>query len=98
MPVNTIAMPAASAAAMTSSSRIEPPGWITAVAPAAIDRLQPVGEREERVRGDDAALRQRPHTARPPCAASSAFQAAMRAQSTRLICPAPMPTVAPSLA
>jgi threonine/homoserine/homoserine lactone efflux protein len=31
-------------------------------------------------------------------AASAAFQAAMRALSTRLICPAPMPTVAPSFA
>ena len=28
-------MPASSAAAITSSSRIEPPGWITAVAPAS---------------------------------------------------------------
>ncbi len=28
--MNTIARPASSAAAMTSSSRIEPPGWITA--------------------------------------------------------------------
>ena len=35
MPVNNIARPAASAAAMTSSSRIDPPGWITAVAPAS---------------------------------------------------------------
>ena len=31
-------------------------------------------------------------------AASSAFQAAMRADSSRFICPAPMPAVAPSLA
>ena len=35
MPVNNIAMPAASAAAITSASRTEPPGWITAVAPAS---------------------------------------------------------------
>ena len=34
MPVKTIARPAASAAAITSSSRTDPPGWITAVAPA----------------------------------------------------------------
>ena len=33
--MNTIAIPAAFAAAMTSASRIEPPGWITAVAPAS---------------------------------------------------------------
>ena len=34
MPVATIAMPAASAAATTSASRIDPPGWMMAVAPA----------------------------------------------------------------
>src|SRR5262249_54457280 len=34
MPVNTMAMPCSSAAAMTSSSRTLPPGWTTAVAPA----------------------------------------------------------------
>src|SRR5690606_20217500 len=33
-PVNTIAMPCSSAAAITSLSRIEPPGWITALIPA----------------------------------------------------------------
>jgi phosphoribosylaminoimidazolecarboxamide formyltransferase/IMP cyclohydrolase len=32
--VKTIARPALSAAAITSASRIDPPGWITAVAPA----------------------------------------------------------------
>ncbi len=41
MPVNTMAIPAASAAAITSSSRIEPPGWITAVAPASIAATSP---------------------------------------------------------
>ena len=40
-PVNTIAMPARSAAAMTSASRREPPGWIAAVAPAAIAASSP---------------------------------------------------------
>jgi hypothetical protein len=35
MPVKTIAMPCSSAAAITSSSRIEPPGWMTALMPAA---------------------------------------------------------------
>jgi hypothetical protein len=34
MPVKTMAMPRRSAAAITSGSRTEPPGWITAVAPA----------------------------------------------------------------
>src|SRR6266704_1630294 len=33
-PVNTIASPSSSAAAMTSSSRMLPPGWMTALAPA----------------------------------------------------------------
>ena len=41
MPVNSIARPASSAAAMTSSSRIEPPGWITAVAPASAAASRP---------------------------------------------------------
>ena len=34
-------LPAASAAAITSASRIEPPGWITAVAPAATEASSP---------------------------------------------------------
>ena len=41
MPVNSIARPASSAAAITSSSRIEPPGWITAVAPASAAASSP---------------------------------------------------------
>ena len=39
--MKTIARPAASAAAMTSSSRIEPPGWITALAPASAAASRP---------------------------------------------------------
>ena len=38
-----MATPLSSAAAMTSSSRIEPPGWITAVAPASIAVSRPSG-------------------------------------------------------
>src|SRR6188474_722154 len=34
-------MPCSSAALITSSSRIEPPGWITAVAPASIATSKP---------------------------------------------------------
>ena len=34
IPVNTIAIPCLSAAFITSSSRIEPPGWITARTPS----------------------------------------------------------------
>ena len=95
IPVNTMAMPAASAAAITSSSRTEPPGWMTAVAPAR-GCLEPVGEREERVRGDDRAAGRRLGS-RGLGGVSAAFCAAMRALSTRLIWPAPMPTVAPPL-
>jgi len=40
-PVATIAMPAASAAAMTSSSRTEPPGWMIAATPASIASCGP---------------------------------------------------------
>ncbi|CAN5222642.1 hypothetical protein BH10PSE1_BH10PSE1_11970 [soil metagenome] len=40
-PVNAMASPASSAAAMTSASRMEPPGWITAVAPAAAASISP---------------------------------------------------------
>ena len=41
MPVKTMARPRSSAAAMTSSSRIEPPGWMTAVAPASAAAIRP---------------------------------------------------------
>ena len=34
-------MPAASAAAITSSSAFDPPGWMTAVAPASISAASP---------------------------------------------------------
>ena len=41
MPVKTMARPASSAALITSSSRIEPPGWMTAVAPASAAASRP---------------------------------------------------------
>ena len=41
VPVSTMAMPCSSAAAMTSSSRTLPPGWITQVAPAATTTSRP---------------------------------------------------------
>ena len=40
-PVNTMAMPRSFAAAMTSSSRTEPPGWMTARMPASARRSRP---------------------------------------------------------
>ncbi len=54
-----MARPFSSAAAITSSSRIEPPGWMTAVAPACGRGEQSVGEGEEGVGGDDRAPGQR---------------------------------------
>ena len=98
MPVNTMATPWSSAASITSSSRTEPPGWITAVAPASIGDEQAVGEREEGVGGDHRAFGQRLLEAGCLARRPAALRAAMRAESTRLIWPAPMPTVAPSLA
>src|SRR5258708_1948324 len=92
-----MAMPWSSAARITSSSRIEPPGWITAVAPASIATRRPSANGKKAsdattaplVSGSDA----------PAClAVSAALWAAMRAASTRLIWPAPIPTVAPCLA
>ena len=41
MPVIAITMPASSAAAITVSSAFDPPGWITAVAPASIKAASP---------------------------------------------------------
>ena len=60
-------------------------------------REQAVGEGEEGVRGDDRALGQRLGQA-GRLGRVLALRAAMREESTRLIWPAPMPTVAPSLA
>src|SRR5690606_34688726 len=41
VPVNTIGMPRSSAAAITSSSRMLPPGWITQLAPASTTTSRP---------------------------------------------------------
>jgi elongation factor G len=84
-PVKTMAMPAASAAAMTSSSRIEPPGWMQAVAPASMADCRPSAKGNMASEATMLPLRSSP--------ASLAFQTAMREESTRLIWPAPMPSV-----
>ena len=76
MPVKTIAMPRSSAAAMTSSSRIEPPGWITARDAELRGGVEAVAEREERVGGH--------HAARDRELCIGAFIAAMRVETTRL--------------
>ena len=52
----TIAMPCSSAAAITSSSRMPPPGWTTAATPACGRDLDAVGERVETVGGGRATL------------------------------------------
>ena len=73
---------------MTSASRMEPPGWMAAVAPASAAAIKPSAN------GKNASL----HTTEF-CSgnfASPAFQTAMRLESTRLICPAPMPSVRPA--
>ena len=90
MPVNTMAMSASSAAATTSSSRIAPPGWITQRMPAlpALSRPSRNGKKASEAITE-------PATSRPAC---SALMAAMRAELTRLIWPAPTPTVCRFLA
>ena len=84
--MKTIVAPAVSTAATTSGSRTEPPGWMIAVDPGLDRELRAVGEREEGVGGHD----------RRPSGQTRAFSIASRTESTRLICPAPMPTVARS--
>src|SRR5215211_3551010 len=96
-PVKTMARPALSAARMTSSSRTEPPGWITAVAPASAAAKSPSAKGKKASEATTAPLARL--SDKPALlAASAAFQAAIRDESTRDICPAPMPTVAPSRA
>src|SRR5882672_7406843 len=87
IPVNTIAKPSRSAAAITSASRTEPPGWITAVAPALAASSTPSGN------GKNAS-----EATTLPASGDCAFITAIFTESTRLICPAPTPSVAPSFA
>src|SRR5919112_357364 len=85
--VITIATPRSSAARTTSSSRLEPPGCITAFTPASASDSSPSAN------GKKASL-----AATAPIALSPAFLTARCAASTRLVWPAPMPTVASSFA
>ena len=55
-PVKIIAAPASDTAAITSSSRFEPPGWMKAAIPASSASLGPSGEREEGIRGEHRAV------------------------------------------
>ena len=87
MPVKTMARPRRSAAAMTSASRTEPPGWITAVAPALAASSTPSGNGKKASEATTL-----------PASEDCAFITAIFTESTRLIWPAPTPSVAPSLA
>ncbi|GJD73999.1 hypothetical protein CFIICLFH_2232 [Methylobacterium goesingense] len=76
---------------------MDPPGWITAVAPASAAAISPSAKGKnasEATTEPFARLSATPRRRAP----SAAFQAAMREESTRDIWPAPMPTVAPSRA
>ncbi len=79
--------PAAFAAAMTSSSRIEPPGCTIADTPAAI-----------RISGPSANGKNASEAATDPAARSPARLTARLHESTRLTWPMPTPTDAPSFA
>src|SRR6266436_5933425 len=86
-------MPAASAAAITSSSRSDPPGWMIAVAPAPIAASTPSAKGKN---ASEATTEPKLGDRGSPAAfpASAALAAAILTLSTRLIWPAPMPTVA----
>ena len=77
----------AAAAATTSSSRTDPPGWTTARTPASSSTCSPSANGKN---ASDAATE--------PAARSPARATASRAESTRLTCPMPTPTVARSWA
>src|SRR5262249_59277154 len=75
--VNTMAMPWSSAALITSSSRTEPPGWITAVAPASTAAGRPSAKGKK---ASDATTEPLVRGCNPDAfEASSALPAAMRA-------------------
>src|SRR6202035_4154639 len=84
-PVRTIATPAASAAAIASLSFTDPPGWTIARTPARAATSTPSGY------GKNPSL-----ASTEPAARGPARWTASSTASTRLICPAPMPTAAPS--
>src|ERR671916_208934 len=81
-----MATPCRFAASTTSSSRTDPPGCMTASTPAPASASTPSAK------GKNASL-----AATAPRTPFPAFFTAVSEESTRLICPAPTPTVAPSL-
>ena len=78
---------------MTAWSFIEPPGWMTAVAPASTAASMPSGK-EEGVGGDDRAFGERALDA-GGFGGVMDLRWATREESTRLIWPAPMPVHRP---
>ena len=92
MPVNIIEIFLSSAAAITSRSLMDPPGWIIAVTPALTAEIKPSGK------GKNASLA----TTLPIVngwsklaisAAAIALFVAIFVESILLICPAPIPVV-----
>ena len=81
MPVKTMARPASSAASITLWSFTEPPGWITAVAPASATTINPSGKgKKASDAADDPTVRGLSQPARR--AVSWALMAAMRPSET----------------
>ena len=93
--MNTIAAPASSQAAITSESRTDPPGWTSAVAPASIASWGPSGKGKN---ASEATTDPASSSSASSPRARRAFSIAILTESTRLICPAPIPSVAPSFA
>src|SRR5262250_84823 len=84
IPHTTKASPCSSAAFTTSSSRSEPPGWIAALTPASATTSSPSRKGKKASEAHTV-----PAVSRP---LARARMTAMRAESTRFICPAPTPT------
>ena len=90
-----IVTPAFSTASMTSKSRFEPPGWTTVRAPASIAACGPSAKGKN---ASEATTEPFSRAAASSPKASLHFSTASRTESTRLICPAPMPIVCRPLA
>src|SRR5262249_21268737 len=90
LPVKTMAAPAASTAARTSSSRFDPPGCTSTVTPASSASCGPSAN------GKNASLASTAPAGSWP--RSCAFSIERRTASILLICPAPIPIVWPSFA
>src|SRR6185312_10793049 len=84
-PVKAIAAPAFATAAITSSSRREPPGWTIEVAPASSAICGPSGNGKNASEASADPAGSWPN--------SAVFSTAIRTASTRLIWPAPIPIV-----